>query len=161
MENTASTPEKESSVQLVPAGMLMRLLNFFIDFLIFAFFFVSLLPVVAPVYPLLNKVLQQQPLDLYDEAVWWCSYGLFMSIQEAAFRGKTIAKFLTGTRAVDLSGTPVSGQTAFKRGLIRILPFEFLSGITLDFSPPFTIHDRWSRSLVIDEARSTIVKNLP
>lgn len=161
MENTAADNDKDSAVQLVPAGILMRLLNFIIDYFIFGFCFVSLLPVVAPYYPLLNKVMQQQPLDLFDEAIVLFSYGLFMSVQEAALRGKTIAKFLTGTRAVELSGLPVSGQTAFKRGLIRVLPFEFLSGITLDFSPPFTIHDRWSRSLVIDEARSTIVKNQP
>lgn len=161
MENTTANTGNDSTVQLVPAGILMRFLNFIIDYFIFGFCFVSLLPVVAPYYPLLSKVMQRQPLDLFDEAVVLFSYGLFMSVQEAALRGKSIAKFLTGTRAVELSGLPVTGQTAFKRGLIRVLPFEFLSGVTLDFSAPFTIHDRWSRSLVIDEARSTVVKNQP
>lgn len=161
MENIDSHTSEDSVVQLVPASIALRLVNFLIDKLVFAGVFISLLPLLAPAYPLLQKVRQQQPFDLYDEAVWWFSYGFFMALQEAVLRGKTVAKFLTGTRAVQMGGAPVTGQTAFTRGLIRVLPFEFLSGVTLDFSPPFTIHDRWSRSLVIDEAKSTVTINQP
>ncbi len=164
MENTEHNLLEEPAVILVPASVAKRLLNYFIDVFIFSFLVSFLLMAVAPVYPLMNKIMQKQPLDLSDQFAIWFVYGLFMSIMESLLKGKSIGKYITGTRAVDENGLPVSSQTAFLRGLIRFIPFEQISAINIGFNPfgllpPNPWHDRWSKSIVIDEGKSLLPKN--
>ena len=164
MENTEHNLLEEPAIKLVPASVAKRLLNYFIDVFVFSFLVSFLLMAVAPVYPLMNKIMQKQPLDLSDQFAIWFVYGLFMSIMESLLKGKTIGKYITGTRAVDENGFPVNSQTAFLRGIIRFIPFEQISAINIGFNPfgllpPYPWHDRWSNSVVIDEGKSLLPKN--
>jgi uncharacterized RDD family membrane protein YckC len=71
--------------------------------------------------------------------------------------GKTIGKYLTGTRAVNEDGTRISTKTALLRSLIRMIPFEFLSALG---SPCYPWHDRWTKTYVVDERRSRLPPQL-
>lgn len=158
MENTEQHLLSEPEVELVPASLLKRLANYLVDIVIFSFFVSFLIIFAKPVYPLADKLMAKQPIGFMDQLLVSFVYGLYMSVSEALLKGKSIGKFLTGTRAVDEAGYPVNSQTAFIRGLVRIIPFEQISAITLNFSAPFPWHDRWSRSLVVDEAKSVLPK---
>ena len=154
MENT-----ENNAADLVPAGMGKRLANYFIDALFFYFILYFALTILSPFSPLANRLLVMKPktIVLADQLILSFIYGFFMSVLETLLKGKTIGKFITGTRAVTENGQPLTMQVAFTRGLIRIIPFEQLSAISF---PPYPWHDRWSKSIVVDESKSSLPKNL-
>ncbi|MFT3932247.1 MAG: RDD family protein [Chitinophagaceae bacterium] len=156
MESPELSPFEEPMQKLVPASLGKRLLNYLVDIIIFSIVVSVILMLLAPVYPLANKLMKQQPIDLVDQLMVSFFYGLYMSATEALLKGKSIGKFITGTRAVTIGGQPIPSNTAFIRGLIRIIPFEQLSGIPFMTTIPYPWHDRWSGSLVIDEAKSIL-----
>lgn len=78
---------------------------------------------------------------------------LVESTLETLCHGKTIGKWITGTRVVNQDGTPVDGKTAFLRGLFRLVPFDAFSALG---SPAFPWHDRWTKTYVIDERESSL-----
>ncbi|MEO6313778.1 MAG: RDD family protein [Chitinophagaceae bacterium] len=165
MENSEARLAQESLVQLVPASYGKRTVNYVVDFVLFGVAVSFLLIAIGPVYPLAAKIINKQPIGLGDQLVISFLYGLYMSVMEAALKGKTIGKFITGTRAVTTAGYPVSSQMAFMRGLIRMIPFPFEQVSALSFSieplalkPPAPWHDRWSKSMVIDELKSVLPK---
>jgi uncharacterized RDD family membrane protein YckC len=155
LENTDQQIPEEPVIQLVPANLGKRLTNYLIDIIIFSFLVSFLLVLVAPVYPLAGKLMNKQPIGLMEQLMVSFLYGLYMSVMEAVLKGKTIGKYITGTRAVSKNGLPINAQTAFVRGLIRLIPFEQLSAISF---PPYPWHDRWSKSIVIDETKSLLPK---
>ncbi|MEP7280066.1 MAG: RDD family protein [Bacteroidota bacterium] len=156
MENNEQHLLEDPLLKLVPASLGKRLANYLIDVIIFSFLLSFILVVASPVYPLMQKIMAKQPIDFMDQLMISFLYGLFMSVQEAVLRGKTIAKYITGTRAVDTNGLPVNSQTAFLRGLIRIVPFEQFTALT---TPGRPWHDRWSKTMVLDESKSVFQKN--
>lgn len=79
---------------------------------------------------------------------------LVQSSLETLMHGKTLGKWMTGTRAINQDGTPVNGRTAFLRGLSRLVPFEPFSALG---SPCFPWHDRWTNTYVIDERESSFL----
>ena len=142
---------------LVPASLGKRAANYFIDFVLLSFILAMLLPLVAPYYPLYTKIMKKQPIDLSDQLMLSFAYGLYMSITEALLRGKSIGKLITGTRAVSYAGHPINSQTAFLRGLLRLIPLEPLSAIPILFGlTAFPLHDLLSKTHVIDEAKSAL-----
>lgn len=68
-------------------------------------------------------------------------------------RGKTVGKLVTGTRAVNEDGTPITFKTALLRTLSRIVPFEPFSALG---NPAFPWHDRWTKTYVVDEKLSRL-----
>lgn len=86
--------------------------------------------------------------DLLDMLYFYLVYALFMAIMEAGYKGKTIGKFLTKTRAVNTDGSAISIKTAFARGFIRAIPINFLSALTPACNP---WHDKWTNTTVIIE----------
>ncbi|GGB19600.1 RDD family protein [Puia dinghuensis] len=78
---------------------------------------------------------------------------LLMALIEFAGRGKTIGKFLTGTRAVNEDGTQITFKTALLRSLVRVVPFEPFSALG---NPSYPWHDRWTKTYVIDERLSRL-----
>jgi uncharacterized RDD family membrane protein YckC len=70
---------------------------------------------------------------------------LYYSFCEKVFRGYTLGKLITGTRAVRENGAELRWKDAFLRSLSRLVPFE-----------PFSIwfgeglwHDTWTKTMVI------------
>jgi len=78
---------------------------------------------------------------------------LIIAIQEATMGGKTFGKLITRTRAVNENGTPINFRTALMRSLSRAVPFEPFSALG---APCYPWHDRWTRTLVIDEKTSRV-----
>lgn len=76
-------------------------------------------------------------------------YLLYYTVCEKLFRGYTLGKLITGTRAVRNDGGELTLKDAFLRSLSRMVPFEALSlwiggGLW---------HDRWTNTTVIKTRR--------
>ncbi|WP_295117566.1 RDD family protein [uncultured Chitinophaga sp.] len=67
----------------------------------------------------------------------------FYTLMEGLLKGRSIGKFLTGTKAVRRDGQPFTFGDAFYRSLVRIVPFEVFSG----FGTPW--HDQWTGTTVV------------
>lgn len=63
--------------------------------------------------------------------------------------GKTPGKFITKTKVVMEGGKKLEFQDVFVRNLIRLIPFEAFS--FLSSKNPRGWHDRWSKTIVIDD----------
>ena len=70
---------------------------------------------------------------------------IYYTICEKAFKGKTLGKLVTGTRAVRNDGTELTFKNAILRTLSRIVPFEALS---IWFGNGLW-HDTWTDTMVI------------
>jgi uncharacterized RDD family membrane protein YckC len=165
LENKDLNTTEEPIAQLVPASYAKRMANYVIDYFLFGFIAFFVLIQIAPLYPLLDKIKKQQPIGLEESLLLQFFYGLFMSVTESVLKGKSVGKYITGTRAVEETGLPLASKTAFVRGLIRIIPFPFdqVSAFMFAFDPfrllpPYPWHDRWSKSIVVDEAKSLLPK---
>jgi uncharacterized RDD family membrane protein YckC len=80
-------------------------------------------------------------------------FGLIVGGFEAATGGKTIGKYITRTRAVTDNGVRIGPKKALLRFLVRQVPFEAFSALG---SPSYPWHDRWTKTLVIDEKLTTL-----
>jgi uncharacterized RDD family membrane protein YckC len=93
--------------------------------------------------------------SLNTESIWFTLadiiislllYAIFYIILEFSLKGKTLGKYITGTRAVNEDNTTMNLETVVKRSLSRIVPFEPFSFLG---STPKGWHDRWTHTKVI------------
>lgn len=103
-------------------------------------------------YILLGGLLVSVNLQALVEAPTWVPYLLLTGVRSVyylaceATMGRTVGKFVTGTRVVDVSGgKPTFGQIVI-RTLCRLVPFEPFSFL---FGDPVGWHDSWSKTRVI------------
>jgi len=136
-------------VNIHEAGSGRRLANWFIDGIFFYLVLVVLVMMVdiTPFMYLGAGIFN----SIVNRLVGSLMYGLFMGLVEAIFKGKTLGKLITQTRAVNEDGSPITPKTAMLRGLCRAVPFEIFSALG---SPPYPWHDRWTHTYVIDERLS-------
>jgi len=73
-------------------------------------------------------------------------YFTFIFVQEAAFKGRSIGKFITGTQAVMLDGSEPTLNAIFIRSISRCVPFEAFS-----FFGTTGWHDAWSKTRVVNK----------
>jgi uncharacterized RDD family membrane protein YckC len=160
MEQNESSIFDNDEAQLVLASQGKRFLNFIIDRIAYAVF-----------YMLLNSFLGVLYMEaLYELAgynsflvrvisviVSLCWYALFMGGIEALSKGKSLGKLITGTKAVNEDGSTISPKTAILRGLSRMVPFNEFSALG---NPSYPWHDRWTRTYVIDEKQSIYPEQL-
>lgn len=83
---------------------------------------------------------------LADVIISLLLYAIFYIAQESLLKGKTLGKYLTGTRAVNEDNSEMNLETIVKRSFSRIVPFEPFSFFG---STPKGWHDRWSNTKVI------------
>jgi uncharacterized RDD family membrane protein YckC len=83
-------------------------------------------------------------LLLIGYAIAIFNYTLYYTICEKAFRGYTLGKLFTGTRAIRDDGNELTFRDALLRSLCRIVPFEVFSGFA--YKP---WHDAWTNTQVI------------
>ena len=69
---------------------------------------------------------------------------IYYTICEKAFKGKTLGKLITGTKAIRDDGKELSFRNAFLRSLSRIVPFEPFSAFG-----GYPWHDSWTGTMVI------------
>ncbi len=141
--------------QIVQASHGKRFVNHIVDIIvcmILAFILSSLIFIIYP--SLANSIIEDNPVtQLFLQIAWMLVLACLMGIFETITKGRSPGKYLTGTKVVNQDGTTISAATAFKRGFIRIIPFEIFSALG---SPCFPWHDKWSNTYVIDIRESIL-----
>ena len=142
--------------QYVYASTGQRFLNFLIDNILMRFG-LSILTgigvgiILAFLFPEYMIRISENPdtttnLDLFllAYAIGIVNYLLYYTICEKAFKGYTLGKLITGTRAIREDGGELTFKDAFLRSLSRLVPFEVFSGFG---GHPW--HDTWTKTMVI------------
>jgi len=159
MENTEITTAEFTDFDngLVRASSGQRIANYLIDIVIFYILFIIVvflagivLAIVSP-STIENLEFNDSGFHLGARLLIILFYALYMGIMEGAFKGYSIGKLITGTRAVNLDGSAISVSTAFVRGFSRAVPFCVLSAFGTPCNP---WQDRWTDTLVIDKKSS-------
>jgi uncharacterized RDD family membrane protein YckC len=155
MEQNPAAPQDLLDIyenNIVRADTGKRLANYIIDLVLFYVIAIGVGVVLAIVSPSTLDSLDDTPsFGIVDRIITLFLYALYMFAQEALFKGKSLGKLITGTRAVNLDGSPISATTAFLRGLSRAVPFCAFSAFG---SPCNPWQDRWTDTLVMDEKKS-------
>ena len=153
MENTEQHLFADKEYQLVQASAGKRLVNYIIDIIFFCVLAVIVNIVIVMINPARIDSLNQEnaDTDLVENLVILFFMILYWFGSEAIFKGKTLGKLMTGTRAVNEDGSNISVKAAFFRSLSRAVPFEAFSALG---NPSYPWHDRWAKSYVIDEKES-------
>ena len=76
--------------------------------------------------------------------VAYFNYIVYYTLCEKLFRGYTLGKLITGTRAIRQDGGELTFRNAFLRSLSRCVPFEVFSGFSM-----LTWHDNWTDTMVV------------
>ena len=153
MENTEQHLFADNDYQLVQASGGKRFANYIIDLVVFY----ALLFITGIVIGLLNPSAldsineESGDFNLAQSLLFVLIFILYLSGMEAIFKGKSLGKLITGTRAVNEDGSNLFVKTAFLRGLCRAIPFEAFSALG---TPSYPWHDKLSKSYVIDEKES-------
>jgi len=156
-ENPAEAKDLFDDMQyrLVQASMGKRFLNYIIDAIAFAILLFIVLMILASANPAafqsFIKKNETGDFSLVEQLLIQVIYGTYMFIIEAIFKGKTLGKMITGTRAVKQDGSPLVLRDAQLRGLCRMVTFNAFSALR---SPSYPWHDRWTKTYVIDEKLS-------
>lgn len=129
-------------VNLTRASSGQRLGNLLIDLFSFYAIFIALGLVFRPLLIL-----------IFTPILPAIVFALYLSLVELIFKGRTLGKLITGTRAVREDGSPITASEAFGRGFSRIVPFEAFSALG---SGTYPWHDRWSHTYVVDLKDSTL-----
>lgn len=135
-----------------------RFANYIIDIIAF-YILISLVAVFwVMVSPETFEDIMGNELNLFvDQLISLTLYASFMFAQESIFKGRSIGKFITGTRAVAQEGTPITQRQAMLRALSRAVPFSAFSALG---SPCNPWQDKWTDTMVIDIRRSTNLNQL-
>src|SRR5215471_2548908 len=99
------------------ANYIIDLVLFYLLIFLFGFFIALLSPAT------IDSIVDDARFDLADRLLALFLYGLYMSIVEAVFKGNSLGKIITGTKAVNLDGSTISAKTAFGRGFSKAVPF--------------------------------------
>jgi uncharacterized RDD family membrane protein YckC len=143
------------TTHIVQAGTGKRFANYIIDIIVYYIILFFLAMAVAMIDPTLLSWMEATDAgtNLLSSLISLLLYGIIMGITEALTRGRSLGKLITGTRAVNADGSPVSMQTAFWRGLCRAVPFEAFSALG---APSYPWHDKWTNTYVIDIRQSVL-----
>jgi uncharacterized RDD family membrane protein YckC len=147
-----------SESHLIRADTGKRFANYIIDVVVFYLLAMGVGVIIALVSPstIMEMSDDTSPFgSITDRIISLVLYGVYMGIVESIFKGKSLGKLITGTRAVNMDGSPISAGTAFSRGFSRAVPFCAFSAFGTPCNP---WQDKWTDTLVIDEKQSTIVK---
>jgi uncharacterized RDD family membrane protein YckC len=153
METTEQHLFADPEYQIVQASGGKRFANYLIDVIVFYILMFGVGFLIAIINPATIDSLNSDEVgtDLLDRLLSLVLYGLYMFVIEALFKGKSLGKLITGTRAVNADGSNISGVTALLRGLSRAVPFNALSALG---TPSYPWHDKWTKTYVIDERLS-------
>lgn len=149
---TATQDLLDIEPNLVRADTGKRFLNYLIDVLVFyalAFLTGIVIAIVSP--SIIDNMNDSSDFALLDRLITLLAYGTYMGIVEGLFKGKSIGKLITKTRAVNEDGTRIGWDKAFARGFSRAVPFCAFSAFGTPCNP---WQDRWTSTMVIDERMS-------
>lgn len=143
--------EEDLRQQYIEASRGQRFFNWFVDFLLMRYALswavgFSVGYILASFFPeFYLQMLEEEGLEYYFTIyiIWFGNHIIYYTFCEKVFRGYTMGKLLTGTRAIREDGTELRFKDALLRSLVRIVPFEAISG----FRTPW--HDSWTKTTVI------------
>lgn len=82
---------------------------------------------------------------VFDFFMSFIVYSMYFTLQEYFFNGRTLGKFITGSKVVMLTGESPTFFNYFIRSLSRCVPFEAFS-----FFGETGWHDAWSKTRVVN-----------
>jgi uncharacterized RDD family membrane protein YckC len=139
-------------VEYITASQGQRFLNWLIDNILLRLvltyitgeMFGRLLYNIAPEYTI--RVFTEEGFEAYLISYVFVifHYIFYYSICEAAFKGRTLGKLITGSRAIRMDGQDLTFKDTLLRSLSRMVPFEVFSGLG---SRPW--HDSWTKTIVV------------
>ncbi len=139
-----------TEAKLIPASKQKRFINYIVDQIVGMLFLVGFFLLLESVF-----VLGLENIDpLLDQIISTLLFPIYYIFFEGLLKGKTLGKYVTGTRALTISGAHPSWGTIIKRSYSRIVPFEAFSFLG---ERPDGWHDRWTDTMVIDERLSSVV----
>lgn len=129
-----------------------RFANHIVDLIVCYAILIAVVFVIAKTSPdtIRAYASERRDFNILDNLFFLFCYALFLSLQEAVFKGKTIGKFVTKTRAVNWDGSPITTGTAFARGFSRAVPFCSFSALG---NPSNPWQDRWTNTMVINDVK--------
>ena len=131
-----------------------RFLNFLLDLVLFYILTIFIGVVFVLLFPSSLQGLEaNDSFGFFDRIVTLVLYAVYMSVIETVFKGKSLGKVITRTRAVNLDGSRISTGTAFARGFSRAVPFCAFSAFGSPCSP---WQDKWTDTMVIEEKKSEL-----
>jgi uncharacterized RDD family membrane protein YckC len=152
---TTETPETnlfDDHVEYTLATQGQRFLNWLIDNILLRLIiqfvtgeiFIRMLFEMAPEYTI--RVFTQDGIESYliSYLIVICHYIFYYTICEKAFKGRTLGKLITGTRAIKMDGQELTLKDCLLRSLSRMVPFEAFSGFS---EQPW--HDTWTKTGVV------------
>ncbi|MCR6721782.1 MAG: RDD family protein [Chitinophagaceae bacterium] len=142
-------------LQYEEASSNKRIVNFLVDTIFcryamgygIGFLIGSILNAVNPAF-LYNAIYGdgEREFYIYLYLVAIVSWVLYYTICEKAFKGVTLGKAFSGTRAMREDGSELTFKDALLRSLIRTIPFEAFSGLA---GRPW--HDTWTKTTVVNK----------
>jgi uncharacterized RDD family membrane protein YckC len=152
-DNNAHIFTAEDIFQPVEASTGQRFLNYLIDAVLMQYglafltatLVVKLLLAISPetAYQLFGEDRDTMDTVMASYLIAFFNYLFYYTICEKAFKGYTLGKLVTGTRAIREDGKELTFKDAILRSLSRLVPFEPFSG----FGRPW--HDSWTKTTVI------------
>ena len=149
-------PTPTQHFQLASKGK--RLVNYLIDTIVYYgiiifFGFVGMAGLYASEQDaVVDAYVANEGTTLFDYLFVFIIMIGYYTVSEYYFKGKTIGKYLTKTRAVTLDGRRLDFGSALKRSLARLIPFDGLSFLGV---PGKGWHDSLPRTKVIDDLNWT------
>ncbi|RYE21400.1 MAG: RDD family protein [Sphingobacteriales bacterium] len=152
IENYSSVEEYNPDALVLPeANNGLRFANMLVDNITYWL----VLVVITFILAIIARLLQSDAMnfmvqkDLGSKALAYLySYAgvlVLRTATEGIFKGRTLGKLITGTKAVTINGDTITWEHAFKRALCRLIPFEAFSA----FSDNGLWHDRLSKTKVV------------
>ncbi|EJL73911.1 RDD family protein [Chryseobacterium populi] len=122
----------------------IRLVNYFIDLVVFYIIYFILLTVLYIISPAFNSWISNLN-PIADRLMSVTFYIFYIFLTESLMKGRSIGKLITGTKVIMIDGTTPSLPDYFIRNIIRgIILIDQLS-----FLGETGFHDSWSNTRVI------------
>jgi len=144
-ENILDEELTKGKKKLIEASKGKRFANYLIDLVSFIFFYMFL--------SFFIPFLLEENNGLIDRIISMIIYGVYYTVIETLLNGKTIGKYFTKTRTVNLDGTRPDFAIILKKSFSRIVPFNSFSFLG---EKSTGWHDKWSDTTVIDEKLSNL-----
>ena len=152
-EESGLADELNQFIQYTQATTGQRFVNWLVDNLLMRFGLSMvtgyiagyLLGLLFPDY-VMRLLYEQNTIDLLliGYAIAFINYLAYYTFCEKVFKGYTLGKAISGTRAIRYDGQELTFKDAFFRSLSRLVPFEVFSGFS---ERPW--HDSWTKTTVV------------
>ncbi len=123
------------------ANKTLRFVNLLVDTIVFYIFAILLGGLIGATSP---ELVDDASFNAMSYVISISIFLIYFTAFEFLTNGRTLGKFITGTRAVKEDGSALQIGDAFKRALSRIVPFEAFSGFA---DRPW--HDSWTDTTVV------------